>query len=729
MKNLTHFLITLTLVTAAASARDQKVSIVQQNALDENSVLFVPQVYDAKTNPSFAFEQPLKPIGPVPKHWKLFPCFYSLANGKTTKVILDVLFQASLYGTGEVTGPLLRNGKKITLWNTDSSTYAVAHGKRLYQTHPWVLGVRLDGTAFGIIFDTTWKAKLETTSHRIVLMSEGPPCRVVIIEGKTPQAVVRKLADLTGKMPLPPKWAIGFQQCRYSYYPDAKVREIADQYRARHLPCDVIWLDIDYMDGYRSFTFDSKRFPDPKATNDYLHEHGFHSVWIIDPGIKIDPNYFVYQQGSAENFWVLTKNGQPFHGTVWPGNSVFPDFTMPAVRHWWSGLYHDFLAQGADGVWNDMNEPSVFNGPRQTMPEDNWHRGGGGLPAGIHRMYHNVYGMLMASATRTGILHERPDKRPFLLSRSNYLGGQRYATTWTGDNSSGMHYLKMSIPMGLNLGLSGQPFNGVDLGGYAGRENPDLFGKWIVMSAFFPFSRAHTATYNPPREPWVFGPKIETVTRVALERRYRMLPYLYTLFFKASQHGDPIMQPVFFADPKNLLLRSEDQAFLLGGDLLVVPRWARFPRLPGGIWRDVSLLSGKQEDDGYQPRIKIRGGAIVPLGRVIQDTNEESLKPLTLLVCLNEKGEARGSLYEDTGEGFGYKTGDYALTHYHAIRKGKTVTVTMEKREGNRAIPDRPVHVQLVINGPDVEATGLESGGVVLKLPLNLYEKIAEKTK
>ena len=208
-----------------------------------------------------------------------------------------------------------------------------------------------------------------------------------------------------------------------------------------------------------------------------------------------------------------------------------------------------------------------------------------------------------------------------------------------------------------------------------------------------------------------------------------MLPYLYTLFFKASQHGDPIMQPVFFADPKNLLLRSEDQAFLLGGDLLVVPRWARFPRLPGGIWRDVSLLSGKQEDDGYQPRIKIRGGAIVPLGRVIQDTNEESLKPLTLLVCLNEKGEARGSLYEDTGEGFGYKTGDYALTHYHAIRKGKTVTVTMEKREGNRAIPDRPVHVQLVINGPDVEATGLESGGVVLKLPLNLYEKIAEKTK
>ncbi|MEI6416946.1 MAG: TIM-barrel domain-containing protein [Verrucomicrobiota bacterium] len=730
MKKLTILFLASAVLIATAFARDQKLPIVQQKALDENSILFVPQGYDAKNNPSFAFEKPLKTVGPVPKNWKLVPHFSS--HGTSTKVVLDVPFQASLYGTGEVTGSLLRNGKEITLWNTDNSTYGTAHGRRLYQSHPWVLGVRLDGSAFGIIFDTTWKAKLQTTSHQIILMSEGPPCRVVILEGKTPQALVRKLADLTGKMPLPPKWAIGFQQCRYSYYPDSKVREIADQYRARHLPCDVIWLDIHFMDGYRDFTFDPERFPDPKATNDYLHKHGFHSVWIVDPAIKIDPNYFVYQQGSNlfsnENFkvgssvaglktaWVLTKNGQPFQGEVWPGKSVFPDYTMPEVRHWWSGLYHNFLAQGIDGVWNDMNEPSVFTGPHLTMPEDNWHRGGGGLPAGIHRMYHNVYGMLMASATRAGILHERPDKRPFLLSRSNYLGGQRYATTWTGDNSSGIHYLKMSIPMGLNLGLSGSPFNGVDLGGYAGKENPDLFGKWIVMSAFFPFSRAHTATYNPPREPWVFGPKIENVTRTSLERRYRMLPYLYTLFYKASQHGDPIMQPVFFADPKNLLLRSEDQAFLLGADLLVVPRWARFPRLPGGIWRDVSLLPGKQEEDGYQPRIKIRGGAIVPLGRVIQNTNEESLKPLTLLVCLDEKGEARGSLYEDAGEGFGYKNGDYALTHYHAIRKGKTVTVTMEKREGSRFISDRPVHVQLIVNGPDVEATGLESQRIVLKL-------------
>lgn len=738
------------LLISAVAAHCEEIPIVQQQAIDERSVLFVPQGYDPQTNPSFAFDKPLQVRGPLPKHWRLFPHFLSSAN--KTQVTLNVPFGASLYGTGEVTGPLLRNGKEITLWNTDNSTYySNAHGRRLYQSHPWVLGVRIDGSAFGVIFDTTWKSHLKTTSEKIVFSSEGPLFRVVIIEGASPQAVVRKLADLTGKMPLPPKWAIGFQQCRYSYYPDAKVREIADQYRARHLPCDVLWLDIDYMDGYRSFTFDQKRFPDPQATNDYLHRHGFHSVWIIDPGIKIDPHYFVYQQGShlfssspealksgmttipldpqhhqheisglktagLTTAWVLKKNGVPFEGEVWAGRSLFPDFTMPQVRHWWSGLYHDFLAQGMDGIWNDMNEPSVFYIKHGTMPEDNWHRGGGGLPSGIHRMYHNVYGMLMASATREGILHERPEKRPFLLSRSNYLGGQRYATTWTGDNSAGMKYLKMSIPMALNLGLSGEPFNGVDLGGYAGKEHPDLFGKWIVMAPFMPFARAHTATYNPPREPWVFGPKIEAVTRTALERRYRLLPYLYTLFYNASTKGDPIMQPLFFADPKNLLLRSEDQAFLLGKDLLVVPRWASFPRLPGGIWRDISLLDGKQEEDGYQPRIKIRGGAIVPLGRVIQNTEQESLQPLTLCIALDQRGEARGRLYEDAGDGFAYRQGDYALSYYRAQRQGDSVKVRLERREGGRSIADRTIHVVLVMRDRVVEKEGLESTVVTLKI-------------
>ena len=421
---------------------------------------------------------------------------------------------------------------------------------------------------------------------------------------------MRGLAELTGKMPLPPKWALGFHQCRYSYYPDARVRQIADEFRKRKLPCDVIWLDINYMDGFRIFTFDPKLFPDPKATNDYLHQNGFHSVWMIDPGVKQDPSYSVYREGNGRNLWVQTKSGAPFVGKVWPGPCVFPDFTMPAARQWWAGLYRNFIATGVDGVWNDMNEPAVFDGPDHSMPEDNQHRGGGDLPPGPHLLYHNVFGMLMTSATRDGILQARPDKRPFVLTRANHLGGQRYAATWTGDNVAAMPYLETSIPMSLNLSLSGQPLNGPDLGGYSGPITPELFGKWISMAPFFPFSRAHTDVKNPAREPWTQGPEIENVSRTALERRYRLLPYLYTLAYTASTKGDPIMQPVFFADPKDADLRSESGAFLLGPDLLVVPHWVESPKLPKGIWRDVSLGDPARENDGYQARVMIRGGGI-----------------------------------------------------------------------------------------------------------------------
>ena len=309
-----------------------------------------------------------------------------------------------------------------------------------------MVGVRPDGTAFGVLFDTTWRAELRTGADRLDFRSEGGPFRVFIVDRESPQAVMRGLAELIGTMPLPPKWALGFHQCRYSYYPDARVRQVADEFRARHLPCDVIWMDIDYMDGYRIFTFDQTRFPDPSATNAYLHGKGFHSVWMIDPGVKAEPGYPVYDSGTERHLWVQTRAGQDFHGTVWPGDCVFPDFTMPAARQWWGDLYKGFLAKGVDGVWNDMNEPAVFNGPNGSMPLDNAHRGGGDLPPGSHAEYHNVFGLLMARSTHEGLLNARPEKRPFVLTRSNYLGGQRYAATWTGDNKAEDRFMRQSIP-------------------------------------------------------------------------------------------------------------------------------------------------------------------------------------------------------------------------------------------------------------------------------------------
>jgi alpha-glucosidase len=338
-----------------------------------------------------------------------------------------------------------------------------------------------------------------------------------------------------------------------------------------------------------------------------------------------------------------------------------------------------------------------------TMPADNWHLGGGGLPKGSHLQYHNVYGMLVTRAIREGLLKARPDKRPFVLTRSSFLGGQRYAAMWTGDNASSWQHLRMSVPMALNLGLSGQPFNGADIGGFWGNATPELFAHWISVGVLFPFARAHTAEGTVAHEPWAFGSEVEAVSRVALERRYRLLPYLYTLFREASTNGMPVMRPLFFADPSDPDLRSEDQSFLLGADLLVVPKWAENPRLPKGIWRSVSLVGEDSINDPYQPNVLMRGGSIIPLGRVIQHTGQESLEPLTLLVCLDEGGRAEGRLYEDVGDGYDFQQGEFLLTTYFANKKGDSVVVTIAHEEGGMKRPERETKIQIV---GDSYATG-----------------------
>ena len=531
------------------------------------------------------------------------------------------------------------------------------------------MGVREDGTSFGIIADNTWKQSFKL-DNPIKISSEGPSFRVIVIEKDSPQELIQTLAELTGKIDMPPLWALGYQQCRYSYYPDSKVKEIATEFRNRNIPCDVIWMDIDYMQDYKVFTFNSKDFPDPKGVNDYLHSIDFKSVWMIDPGVKKEDGYFVYDQGSEGNYWVLDNKNEVFSGNVWPGECVFPDFTMPETREWWGTLYEDYMATGIDGVWNDMNEPSVFDGPDGTMPVDNIHRGGGILEPGSHLRYHNIYGMLMVKASRDGIMEINPDKRPFVLSRSNFLGGQKYAATWTGDNSASWEHFKMATPMVLNLGLSGQPFTGPDMGGFQGSPDSELFANWITVGAFYPFCRGHSEKGTNDQEPWAFGQEVEDISRTALERRYRLLPYLYTLFWEASETGLPVMRPVFFSDITDSSLRDEDEAFMWGDDLLIVPKWSESPELPNGIWKTISLVGEDSVNDEYQPELKQKGGSILPLGSVIQSTEDFSTDSLTLLVCLDENNKATGTLYVDEGEGYDYQDGDFEIVTFSAKMGG-----------------------------------------------------------
>jgi alpha-glucosidase len=690
--------------------------------LGANATRFYPgSVTLGELPPSMSMETDPVVYGLSDPPWAIQPQFF--ASGGRHVVWIPIDDDIHLYGTGEICGKLLRSGHTTEAWNTDAYGYG-PWNESLYQSHPWVLAVRPDGTAFGVLADTTFRCKMDL-SMDILFAAEGPAFPLYLFEGDSPQDVLVRLTDFIGRMELPPLWSLGYHQSRYSYAPESYARWIANEFRSRSIPCDVIWFDIDYMNGYRIFTFDPYGFPNPLALNSDLHAMGYHTTWMIDPGVKAESGYFVSDQGSAGDHWVYKATGGWYTGEVWPGACYFPDYTRPQTRDWWAGLYGAFMAQGIDGVWNDMNEPGIFDGPNHSMPLDCWHRGGGGLPAGPHYQYHNVYGMLMSQASRDGILAAKPDKRPFVLSRASFIGGHRVAAMWTGDNIANWDHLYHSTPMVLNIGLSGQPFAGPDLGGYGGDAWGDLFARWMGVGVFMPFCRGHYDGYGVDQEPWSFGPAVEAVCRTAIERRYRLLPYIYTLFEEASRTGLPVARPVFFADPADLALRQEDVAFLLGSDVLVVPNVsenpgsAPTPALPGGIWRTISLVGENSATDVNQPDLRVRGGAIVPVGPVMQYTNEAPLDPLTLVVSLDGSGQAEGWLYEDSGEGFDYLTGDYRHARYTAVQAGNTVTVAVAEVSGQMGTPSRQVMIEIVTDGGVVSGAGTDNdGGVIAVIPL-----------
>ena len=671
------------------------IAMAQASFMSDDSIaVFIPANYDASNHqPSPVFVKELGFQGGIPADWRLKPVF-SQRDGKQIATI-HVGDGVDLYGTGEVKGPLKRNGRKISLWNIDTPAYGVDGGTHLYQSHPWVMGLRSDGSAFGIIADNTWRQTI-STDQDVVFESMGPAFRVVVIERPDVAQLMRALADLTGHMPLPPLWSLGYHQCRHTYYPDGRVMEVADLLRKHQIPSDVIWMDIDYMDGYRIFTFDPDGFPNPRRLNDYLHQQHFKSVYMIDPGVKAEKGYFVDDQGRAGDYFVKTADGKLFEGKVWPGACHFPDFTRPEVRSWWSTLYRDFMATGVDGVWNDMNEPAIFGQPEQTMPLDNRHEGGDGITAGPHLRFHNVYGMNMVRASRQGLLLANPQKRPFILSRSNFLGGQRYAATWTGDNLSHPDHMKLSVPMTLTLGLSGQPFNGPDIGGFCENSNGELVAQWTALGVYFPFVRNHNTKGTIAQEPWAFTPEVLDACRTAINRRYRLMPYIYTLFREASETGMPVMRPLFMADPTDLSLRSEDRAFLLGGDLLVRPQWAGRTAMPKTAWQPLTLEAAT---DSFQCELRQRPGSVIPLANLAQSTTDLRTDSLTLLVCIDGEGKAVGQLYEDEGDGFSYREGCYRQTSIEATLRKKQLTVRMRQVDGKMPALSRMVRIGFVAGG------------------------------
>ena len=681
------------------------VAAQQSYMASKDVAVFYPAQYDAAAHsPSPIFIRELAPQGPVSSLWKLRPAF-STEEGKSV-VRIKVDADADLYGGGEVWGPLRRNGKTIEFWNVDTPCYGVDDGTHLYQSHPWVLGLRSDGTSFGIIADNTWQAWM-TTDTEVVFRSMGPAFRMVIIEKNSPQEVMQELVNLTGTMEMPPLWSLGYHTLRY-----------------HKIPSDVIWMDIHYMDQYKIFTFHPQEFSQPKALNDYLHSKNFKSVYMIDPGVKVQKGYWVDDQLMENGYAVRDEEGNAYVGKVWPGDCHFPDFTRPEVRSWWSTLYPPFMAQGVDGIWNDMNEPAVFEGPRSSMPVTNMHQGGDGLRPDVHLRYHNIYGLNMVRASRQGLLLANPTKRPFILSRSNFLGGHRYAATWTGDNYSNWEQFMASIPMSITLGLSGQPFNGPDMGGFCGDSNGKLVANWTAVGVYFPFVRNHCIDGGRAQEPWAFDQECLDVCRTAINRRYRLMPYVYTLFQEASKDGMPVMRPVFMADAKDKSLRAEEKAFMLGGDLIIIPRWAGDANLPAGDW---DILPLEDKDDGFQPYLAQRPGSIIPMANLYQNTVEMKTDSLTLLVNPDSEGRAEGRLYEDAGDGFDYQQGQFAEYKLQASTEGKQLTVSLGQVDGKAASKERTLRVGIVCDGKVTYSPWTKGSSVTMKAVADKQPAIDKK--
>jgi alpha-glucosidase len=706
---------------------------VKIQGVDLPMALFYPkseqsqQIAKGLETPSFHFLAEPQPVGELyDAKWRVYPRFHDTKDKFGVQIQLDE--GSHCYGGGEQANRLCLNNSQWITWNSDVPAYQTST-MSLYQTHPFVLVVRKDGSAYGVIVNSTYPLLFDISDSQIKVLSHAEsspvPFSVFIYEAPSPQDVTCNLGKMTGLISMPPQWAIGYHQCRWSYYPDTRALEVANSFRQKQLPCDVIWFDIHYMNGYRIFTFDPYTFTNPKSLNDQLHDQGFHSVWMIDPGVKKETGYSVHDQCVEQDLAVRLRHPESenpdqkhYEGDVWPGRCVFPDFTMEETRNWWGSLYKDFMDQGVDGVWNDMNEPAVFGTPTLTMDRNAWHRGFGG---GYHERFHNVYGMMMIRASREGIMKANPTKRPFLLSRANFLGGQRYGATWTGDNVSSWPHLALSIPMVLNLGISGQPFSGPDIGGFMDDANGDLFARWMGFGALFPFARAHTHEDSVDHEPWSFGDKCFNTCKAAINRRYRLLPYFYTLFYHSHKFGLPVARPLFFIDPKDPALRHEDRAFMLGDTVMVIPNVIEdgttnpqdtvpIPIPSNHLWYPLDL-DGVHDPD--LPGMSIRGGSILVTQEPQQFVGEKPLTKIIVHVALNEEGKASGELYLDAGDGYDYQSGQYLLTKFSARLIGSQFIMDLVD-EGKFARPysSVEVHVLQQKHTPTVKTFELQNNSV-----------------
>ncbi len=595
------------------------------------------------------------------------------------RLVMGLQPDEACYGLGERAAGLNLRGKHVKLWNTDAPHY-MRGTDPLYYSIPFYLGVHNHG-AYGVFWDNPHRGLVDLGASKhsqLVFGAEAGVLQYYLFAGSDVKSVLSRYTELTGHITLPPLWALGYQQSRYSYRSQEEVLQIAATFRQRRIPCDVIYLDIHYMDGFRVFTVDSQHFPDFENLVEQLHEQGFKVITILDPGILIDSDYAVYQSGVANDVFLKYPDGERVVGVVWPGACHFPDFSSPITREWWAQQCAKLLQAGVDGIWNDMSEPAVFteNGP-VTLPDYVQHDGDG--RGGNHLAHHNTYGMLMARASAEALQQHRQALRSVNIVRSGYAGTQRYAMSWTGDNTASWDHLRLSLSMVLNMGLSGAPITGPDIGGFHDNCEAELLTRWLQAACLLPFYRNHTELGTRFQEPWVFGQPYEVINRITIELRYRFMPYLYSAIAQSKEYGWPVVRPIFMAEPNNPALRSIDDCYMVGDALLVAPvleqgTARRKVYLPVGDWYDYwssELVQGGREVEVTAPLERlplfVRAGTILPLWPPMQYVGERSIKEMLLRVY---PGNSETVLYEDDGESMAYAEGHYRWVYLSSHWEG-----------------------------------------------------------
>lgn len=579
-----------------------------------------------------------------------------LPQGSGMTLNLNLLPDDSFYGLGERTGFLDKRGRRWHNWTTDQF-FHLPQADPLYQAHPFVM-LRRQDQYLGLYLDESWFSCFDlgyTEPDQWSLHAAGPTFDLYLIPGPTPQEILRRYTRLVGRAPMPPLWALGKHQCRWSYPEQDVVLEVARQYRDHQMPLDAIWLDIDYMDSYKVFSFSKARFPDPGQMTRDLIGLGIRTVTIVDPAVKIETDYSHYTEGKALGAWIQNHKDEDLVGAVWPEPVVWPDFSQAEVRSWWGKAHRFYLEKGVSGIWNDMNEPAAFKWIGKTLPLDA--RQG----AFAHAELHNLYGYQMCQATYEGLQELQHDKRPFVLTRSGFAGIQKFAWVWTGDNASYWEHLDSSIPMLLNLGLSGVPFIGADIGGFSGDCDGELLAAWTWLGACYPFMRNHAGKRSRRQEPWQFGEPWASYVREAIEFRYRLLPYLYTLAHQATLDGLPLMRPLLLDFPADAETRRLNDQFLLGPDLLVAPvtrpgQTRRLIYFPAGDW--VDFWTGESHAGGQWRAFEVsvarlplfqRAGSAIPLAPVQQHTTTAEWPELTWRIA--PAAQISGEVYSDRGDG------------------------------------------------------------------------------